>query len=163
MRFSLASLAVLAALAVPAAHADTFTMTFTPSSGAASVFTMDTSKNAYNAGIEYIFLNTPDVSNGVSSTFGRIDLLNTNFYSGFDLGLCANGNGGGCPGGGESWFTGPQLFSGNELNVGTFALSSGATVTISNKPVGATPEPGSLALLGTGVLGFAGVLKKRRS
>lgn len=163
MRLTLASLAVLAALVVPAAHADTFTMTFTPASGAASVFTLDTSKD-YFLGVEDVFLNTPDVSNGVSSTFGRIDLLNTNVYSGFDLALCANGNGGGCPGGSDSWFSGAQLYHADgQLNVGTFDLSNGATVTIAEGIPAATPEPGSLALLGTGVLGFAGLMKRRLS
>lgn len=37
------------------------------------------------------------------------------------------------------------------------------TLTISDSPIAATPEPGTLALLGTGAAGLLGILRRRRS
>ena len=52
-------------------------------------------------------------------------------------------------------FFGPSLTSPGSYESTSRALS------VSIEPTAATPEPSSLALLGTGVLGFAGVLRKR--
>lgn len=86
-------------------------------------------------------------------------------------------NAGGASGGGNT-FTGPLLFSGTDANptflLGTFSLSGNAdigngsvqpvsgTLVISQAPTTSpVPEPGSLALAGTGVLGCIGYLRRR--
>ena len=61
---------------------------------------------------------------------------------------------------------GQQLYTGSEssptLDLGTFTFTSGDTLTITQVATPAvTPEPSSIALLGTGLLGAAGVLRKR--
>lgn len=61
---------------------------------------------------------------------------------------------------------GQQLYTGSEssptFDLGTFAFTSGDTLTITQVATPAvTPEPSSIALLGTGLLGAAGVLRKR--
>ena len=47
----------------------------------------------------------------------------------------------------------------NDLYVGSLSLAS--TTTTSTAPTSVTPEPSSILLLGTGLLGIAGVLKQR--
>jgi hypothetical protein len=67
-----------------------------------------------------------------------------------------------------------QLFQGTNtaptFNLGQFTMDNDtyrtnplddATITISNTPISPAPEPGSLILLGTGVLGMAGAIRRR--
>jgi hypothetical protein len=86
-----------------------------------------------------------------SGTFGNIDL---NLYQG-----------GGGPGY-DGWFEGNgqgdplDPFSPTTLGVGTFAITN---YDISPGELSATPEPGSILLLGAGLFALAGLLMRRRA
>lgn len=138
-------------LTLPAlAHADTFQYTITPSTGANPLtFTIDTSslrnEDKYDqyATSSGTFLNLYNDDNG-----GGLRL----FIPYFDL-------------------YGTQLFTGTtaepSLLTGNFTLNDvdheGAptAITVADLSSAVTPEPSSLALLGTGLLSMAGITKRR--
>lgn len=93
-----------------------------------------------------------DTSNGQSLTFTV-----TNYTHSISSGLEVSGNG---------YYTLTNGSTSTQVNGGNFDLTTqgatGSTVTFSDtNSLAATPEPSSLALLGTGILSVAGIMRRR--
>jgi hypothetical protein len=170
MRTSLKTIlaaALLGGLPAVAAHASTmdlftFSLVGMPGTGTATLPASPTPSSMVN-GVSFTI-------NNLATTYDGTPL------SGAVTFLAA----GGAEGGGFV-FTGPLLFSGTvadpTFNLGTFALhgmpdlGSGPVATTADLsitsmsspgiPSAATPEPASLALVGTAALGLAGIVRRR--
>lgn len=176
MRSILSSLTLLAAVSVaPAmAHATSFdTFTFV-SNGLTVTTTLPTgvvvTPNYLPGdapGYEIDFLSSATITKGANTEVDPSDYIQ--FYSSGASGGFSTGNVNGFPGDGLAFDdaqlgpTGAVLFTLGANNVinftmGTTNFGNGVTATITPA---ATPEPSSLFLLGTGVLGLAGAARRR--
>ena len=101
------------------------------------------------------------MENGTSYSGGTVDFFSSTNYGGLGVGAVETQ--------GAQVFMGttgsPTFVLGTYQETG-FGSSDSYTLIISDTPISPTPEPSSLALLGTGVLGFAALvgrgLKKRQ-
>ncbi len=171
MRFSFATLAVLFATTTAAAvaRADTLTLNLgnpvqTGSAGSTLTFSGTASTPASNRATEYLNGDNYFVNNGAT-------LNDAGFFNGFPLSLDP----------GQSYsgifftVTLPSDAAAGSTYTGFFSVLGGAdasavdtlaTVNFSASTpaaVAATPEPSSLVLLGSGVLGAAFLLRRHRS
>lgn len=176
LSFILAATALLSAGLV--ARADTTYTVDETFSGLSAVGTITTDGNLGTLSGSDILDYTLTVSEGANSAtfsdggsygegvFGsNLTATSTGLFFNFDGGdsyfglgqpnvtLLCFGDDGGCNGDGS---TGVQVY----IN-GTIADSPTLSGTDQIATVAATPEPSSIALLGTGVLGFAGIVRRR--
>ncbi len=161
------------------AKADTFDYTITTSPPFSSTLTFSlsssTAPSAFVAGQGLVYDNVDVTVNGGAPVASEVALGNPSGGAGI-YNLAIGGSISFFGGGVESILTklgdpnfaetGLQLYTGPEsdptLLAGTFHEGGGATVAVTDVPT-ATPEPGGVVLLGTGLLGALGMVRRRRA
>ena len=156
MRFSLASLVLLSAIAIPAAaHAssiDNFTIT-----DGTNILTFSLPSSPLHIDGSYPdnffeINNVPAFYNGVSVNDGAVGFYTSDVGGGFIDAFFGNPYGG-------------QYFTGDVLSPtflpGIYAFNDGAGRDLGTITISSTPEPSSLFMLGTGILGLAGFGRRR--
>ncbi len=169
MRFALSATVAVASLALPAiAHADTIDSFSLLAPGLSVSFSAPASPTPIDTGSFYgtpLFFGIGPltfVENGISHSLAEAYFFSNQNLGGFSLETATQQVIDGLS------FTGAQLYKGKisspTFKTGTFDLSNvytGDSAELTISPVTATPEPGSLALLGTGALAAVGVLRRR--
>ena len=167
-----------------AAHADTMysfgSINFTlPTNPTPSTSTVGTS--GYYSVSDFI-INNVSVQEGSQSYVETVEFAESRENTGicYSLTLAGAGTQSSCSGGviytptGEPYFyddifqplfngsvTNPTLLTGTFLGQAESSIGSSTTTPLVATSTSVTPEPSSVALLGTGMLGLAGVVRKR--
>ena len=142
-----------------AAHADTITLDAATSSNGTYNYTYFSNNGSVFSGSPFTFTGLSGVTGASTQVPGFFTVSFTSTSVSFDT---ASGNG-------AQGATFTDLFSitSSVLTLGTVQYSIPTTPAQTGTTLGpvaavaVTPEPSSLALLGTGILGVAGVIRKR--